>query len=287
VSGPFYRWNTGFLAKEIKVVHDYVQSVIDDEGPFDGVMGFSEGAAIATSLLIQHEIDHPKDPPPFNFAIIFSCGIVVSHDNNFARKEYEYAQAKYPHVALKALQNQDVSKVEEEESKNDEAVLKQEEAEEAEEADKPDKKTRDGKIRSRLGLLRPSKRAALVAEVFGSLASAARIGAQFHGKVIELLPPDLSGGVDAVPRLFHPQLVSERVKIPTVFVTGRNDPFYKHCQISKRLFSKDNTRFLEHAGAHDLPRLDREIKSVVSATQLAIAKSQMSPARTWRNGFRK
>lgn len=273
------------------MVHDYVNSVIDDEGPFDGVLGFSEGSAIAISLLLQHEIDHPKDPPLFNFAILFSCGIVVSRDPKFARMEYEYASVHYPDVALRALQNQDVSGVEEEAREKDEELMKEEDTEKVKSLlEKPEKagtKKKEVKIKSRMDLLRPSKRVALVADIFSTLGSGCRIASQFYRKAADLVPSDLSGDLDAVPRLFHPQLVSERVKIPTVFVIGHKDPFYKHCELTKTLFEKGSAQFLEHSGAHDLPKLVGETKAVVSAAQKAIARSQLQPTRTWRKGFRK
>ena len=46
---------------------DFVRTVIETEGPFDGVLGCSQGAPIATLLCLAS-----ASAPPFRFAILFS-----------------------------------------------------------------------------------------------------------------------------------------------------------------------------------------------------------------------
>lgn len=43
------------------------------EGPYDAVMGFSQGCYVAASLLLLHRANRPLEPPPFK-AAIFICG---------------------------------------------------------------------------------------------------------------------------------------------------------------------------------------------------------------------
>lgn len=290
-TGPYYRWSIGATCQEIKNIHDYVESVIEEEGPFDGVLGFSQGSSIAASLMLQHEINHPKDPPPFNFAILFSCFMVVSLDINYAKLEYRFAYEKYSDVVLKVLKDMDLSKVADE--KDDAEFLKEEEflkaekaaAEKNERGERPEKEKRRKEVKvatNRVELLRPSRRAALVAEIFDVIASSARVGAAYHSDVLGLLPKDLSGGLEIMPRIYHPLLMSEKIKIPTVHITGRNDPFFKQTNLAKSLFDKDTTRSIEHSGAHDVPRIDAEIKSAVAAAQWAIQRSQMAAPRGWK-----
>jgi pimeloyl-ACP methyl ester carboxylesterase len=69
-------------------VHDYIWSVIKEDGPYDGVIGFSEGAALAASLLLCHEHEHdtgsikpgeePRDDEPFKVAIFFNSVVMLS-----------------------------------------------------------------------------------------------------------------------------------------------------------------------------------------------------------------
>lgn len=42
---------------------DYVQDVMVEDGPFDGIIGFSEGAAIGLALLLRHAAENPLEPP--------------------------------------------------------------------------------------------------------------------------------------------------------------------------------------------------------------------------------
>lgn len=74
INGPFYNhypWNTPpgeDLARAIEHTHKFM----DREGPFDAVMGFSQGSALAASLVIHHAQTHPHDAPLFNLAV-FIC----------------------------------------------------------------------------------------------------------------------------------------------------------------------------------------------------------------------
>jgi predicted esterase len=65
------------LESRAKALQD-LESLVDEEGPFDGVMAFSQGAALAASLIV-HKLR--KDPtgqrrrPVFRCAIFFSGGV--------------------------------------------------------------------------------------------------------------------------------------------------------------------------------------------------------------------
>lgn len=74
-SPSFFRYvDEGSASSYVKALSD-LASYIAAAGPFDGVMAFSEGAAVAAGLLIQH-IHQPRgSTPPFRFAIFFSGGI--------------------------------------------------------------------------------------------------------------------------------------------------------------------------------------------------------------------
>ncbi|CAM1501899.1 Fc.00g038830.m01.CDS01 [Cosmosporella sp. VM-42] len=52
---------------------ELVREIIEEEGPFDGCMGFSQGAALLSSLMLSHQTANPFSPPLFHLAI-FICG---------------------------------------------------------------------------------------------------------------------------------------------------------------------------------------------------------------------
>ncbi|KAI2612014.1 serine hydrolase FSH [Hypoxylon fragiforme] len=48
-------------------------NIIEEDGPFDGCIGFSQGSALLASLLLSHQAHNPFSLPPFRLAI-FICG---------------------------------------------------------------------------------------------------------------------------------------------------------------------------------------------------------------------
>jgi hypothetical protein len=73
--GPYLAWHSSHFADEVAAAHQYVKDVMEEDGPYDGVVGFSQGAALAASLLMAHQIQNPDAPPPFKFAI-FICSVL-------------------------------------------------------------------------------------------------------------------------------------------------------------------------------------------------------------------
>ncbi|KAI4149384.1 MAG: hypothetical protein LQ340_004663 [Diploschistes diacapsis] len=63
------------LLRRVAAAHKHLQYLIKTKGPFDGVLGFSQGAALAASLLLHHQINSPDQPAPFK-AAIFICSPV-------------------------------------------------------------------------------------------------------------------------------------------------------------------------------------------------------------------
>ena len=51
--------------------HRFFYDILDDEGPFEGVLGFSQGAGVAASLLFEQAMQpDPERPEPlFKFAV--------------------------------------------------------------------------------------------------------------------------------------------------------------------------------------------------------------------------
>ncbi|KAH7305244.1 serine hydrolase FSH [Stachybotrys elegans] len=73
--GPYLAWHSSHFADEVASAHEYVKDILEEDGPYDGVIGFSQGAALAASLLMAHQIQHPDQPPLFKFAI-FLCSVL-------------------------------------------------------------------------------------------------------------------------------------------------------------------------------------------------------------------
>lgn len=48
--------------------YELIRQVMEEEGPFDGVIGFSQGAALASSMMLQHAKTNPRED-------LFRCAI--------------------------------------------------------------------------------------------------------------------------------------------------------------------------------------------------------------------
>ena len=84
------------------------------------------------------------------------------------------------------------------------------------------------------------------------------------------------GDLARVPRAFHPELVTQRVRIPTVHIVGGRDSavLVKLSRLMKQLCDGRVVRSLVHAGGHDVPKKPEDVKAAVAALEWAIEQSQ-------------
>ncbi|KAI1827689.1 inducible nitrate reductase 2 [Xylaria intraflava] len=70
--GPFYSYTTGYTPSEMREAFEDIDAAIEDYGPFSGVIGFSQGAALAAAYLLDWQHIRPDEPLPFEFGVFFS-----------------------------------------------------------------------------------------------------------------------------------------------------------------------------------------------------------------------
>lgn len=75
--GPFfsyYNWPQTVHddGDSVTRAYDMLYEIIEEEGPFDCVLGFSHGGAVAAGLMVHHAEQNPYDSPLFRCAIFFS-----------------------------------------------------------------------------------------------------------------------------------------------------------------------------------------------------------------------
>ena len=70
----FYKFPRTFEDSDDSILEAYemLEEVIEEEGPFDGAIGFSHGGTLISGFLIHHAKTRPYDPPPLRCAIFFS-----------------------------------------------------------------------------------------------------------------------------------------------------------------------------------------------------------------------
>jgi len=104
----------------VQSVHDFLWSVIREDGPYDGVIGFSQGAALAASLLLCDEfsseiLGHVNGgDPPFKLAIFFNSVMPFSPSENVGSnisEEIKMLEKRYTKflqgVSTSLLENED------------------------------------------------------------------------------------------------------------------------------------------------------------------------------------
>jgi hypothetical protein len=88
---PYFVWNRYYSPSEVSKVHDYIRAVVAQNDrnhpPYDGIIGFSEGAALAAAVLLEDvsSIDR-QYTPMFRFAVFFNAVNLLSPSTALGKK---------------------------------------------------------------------------------------------------------------------------------------------------------------------------------------------------------
>ncbi|KAL9014611.1 MAG: hypothetical protein Q9173_000740 [Seirophora scorigena] len=77
-TGPFFSHTQGYSPVDIAQAIGYLEDILEDEGPFDGIFGFSQGAALTLSYFYQQQT--AANPRRVKFACLFSAAMPCSPD---------------------------------------------------------------------------------------------------------------------------------------------------------------------------------------------------------------
>jgi pimeloyl-ACP methyl ester carboxylesterase len=225
--GPFYSHTTGYTTGEMVEALDDLEAVIEEMGPFDGVVGFSQGAATAISYIYDQQTRHGRRP--FGFALLFSSVCAFSPNPDYSRGIIDGLAARSFDLAQSGAA--DVSSLTPDERLLWETILK---------VIKP---LRDGH--------------ALLPD-------------------IDLDVYTRKEHVDNAPRLLLPQLMGEKIKIPTFHMHGKRDTQFMRDMslIARGMFDESLMRKAEHSGSHHPPNKDSEVRTAVGALEWVIGQSR-------------
>ena len=67
-------WANGSFQRSVAEAYSLIYEVLEEEGPFGGVIGFSHGATLAFAFLLHHAKNNTLDPP---FAL-FRCAVLIA-----------------------------------------------------------------------------------------------------------------------------------------------------------------------------------------------------------------
>lgn len=93
--GPYLQYAGS--AKNVDAATTYLEEIIEEEGPFDGIIGFSQGAAFAARLLLRHQERDPLTPPPFKMAVFFCASSLFYFKTT---QEYEERMKTFAAIRL-------------------------------------------------------------------------------------------------------------------------------------------------------------------------------------------
>ncbi|KAK1566008.1 serine hydrolase FSH [Colletotrichum navitas] len=220
--GPFYSHTTGYSPAEIQAAHKEIATTVAELGPFDGILGFSQGASVALSYIWCQQAN--GEEPDFKFAVLFSSVVPFSPD-------WTYCKSEVDELCSRRCTGMDA---------------------------------KDLTPRTRI----------FNDCVVRTFQSAVKIGAVL---------PDLNqdfflDGVTEVPRVLHPHLLSERIHIPTVHVSGKRDfPFMQDMhEIGYQICDQRLSKKLFHSGGHH-PPMDSGTQQVVRAIEWAVDQYYRQP----------
>ncbi|PYI32509.1 hypothetical protein BP00DRAFT_341464 [Aspergillus indologenus CBS 114.80] len=88
--GPFNCYARSMSPDQTRDTYTLLDHTIRTQGPFDGVLGFSHGAAVALGYLLERFAAVGAAPAayPFRFAVFFSCIFACSSDRTFVEDLY-------------------------------------------------------------------------------------------------------------------------------------------------------------------------------------------------------
>ncbi|KAJ4413541.1 hypothetical protein N0V82_008479 [Gnomoniopsis sp. IMI 355080] len=235
--GPFYSYTTGYTPAEMRDALTDLEDFILENGPFDCVFGFSQGASLAAAYILDYQRKHHQDTsrPPFGFAVFFSPVVVFSPETADCRQLVQGIL-------------------------DDSSLAFRESFPNIKEFDLANMKNQKQRTFARY-----------LAKSIQSL-DASGVGRDvvdygFFGRMDCLS--------DDVPRPLHPQLVKDRIGIPTVHITGKRDldMFLDQSDKLQQLCESSLTRASKHPGGHGIPTKKAEVRVVVDLIEWAYMES--------------
>lgn len=255
-AGPTLCYNLNLSPESVRSSIDLVDAFIESDGPFDGLLGFSQGGFLALSYLVDQAEAMASDGPsaaapsnpPFKFAVLLSSVAAFSPDPHYCGDLVSGLTAKDNEILQDFPFGID---------DDDYAALSP-----------------------------PQPERAIFFRSLGRLLSTCVEGGFIdpHGDlgvdaVKAPVTDETASSLDDVPRMFNTSLVrpSQLIQIPTVHVTGRKDDpvLVGLSQSMETLCEPRLMRKMTHEGGHAPPRSARDIKTLVGNVEWAIREGLM------------
>lgn len=243
---PYWAYYEDATSAGVAKAHQLIDEAIETDGPFDGIVGFSQGSGLAISYLLHHQMMHPNEPPKFKFGLFYCTSFVLSPNPKYKQEE-----------VMDILNN-----LTEEDLRNFHTLIFN-----------PVTQQKDLENAEFMKKLGPSQRS-LFKELGWTACCTFHTRMQLHiNDKVDFIDKLKSHEIapELFPRFFHPVYTSERLRIPTVHVWGRadSDPLKRLAILGKELCSAGNVFSVEHPGRHELPLRREDAAAAANAIEKA------------------
>lgn len=75
---PYYAFYEGNSITGIRESHQWLSDILDQRGPYDGVLTFSQGCALISSYMLYQQWYEPEENAPFKFALFICGGVPIT-----------------------------------------------------------------------------------------------------------------------------------------------------------------------------------------------------------------
>jgi predicted esterase len=265
--GPFYSYYDDPSHTSIRSACDLIDVVLEEEGPFDGFIGFSQGAAVGVSYVMDRQTNNPNEQCPFQWMLLFSCTIALSPEAGLYDLQFELRDMLRKKTGVDGTIT--VAGV----SHGTQHGI--------------DTSSRGSKlVRStnrELYLTDPAAFGALEDDYY-ALIEAFVQSAQNEGKErIRSRHQDAFDNPSTTNALifYHPGITSERVPVPSIHCVGRNDTpeIREQSKLIRDLCEEGDTTYLEHTSGHDIPRDSITVQAIAKAVRRLIEDSRWKARR--------
>jgi hypothetical protein len=246
--GPYFSWYQKYNPENVEKVHEYLQSVIDEDGPYDGIIGFSEGAALAASFLLSREYRTTFDPVSENLMSDFKMAVFFNSVKPYSPSEEIGSDA--------AEQFQ-------QELRRHSLFLK------GQTAERRKSSISDAEISAlaeRRQSVRAQRRESIIAWKNDSMLGEKVGEAEVDNKVQSHVWDSLFSPVFS----FDPDSFPCKIRIPTLNVIGTNDQFCEYSEELTKLCDPEQMEIARVAIGHEIARSGDGLEKVVELFEMVV-----------------
>jgi len=231
--GPYRCWFDTPTREKVERSHQQMVEYIDNAGGFDLVMGFSQGAALAASMILHHQLDNPEASPLFKGAIFICSPLPFSRSTEYGIDVREHFGVKSDIKISRPTAIPTYLIADKYFLRNDEDLSGSEES----------NSTASSSTRSRTGNSSSPNTPGSTDLARGFQPG--KLEKALHGADAE----------EPFYNIFHPDVDSARIEIPSGHIYGKEDGWRRHSMDLIRLCDPDKGVYsFEHDGGHEIPR---------------------------------